>query len=85
MLAEAMISFLVVGAVAGFLAGVVVPGFGFGLLGNIAVGVIGAVVAGSVIPRIGLFPGDDIVGLIASAIVGAFILLALVGFARATA
>ena len=43
---EALIIWLVIGAVAGWLAGLIVKGYGFGLVGNIVVGIIGAVLAG---------------------------------------
>ena len=41
-----ILSWIVVGLIAGFLAGVVVKGGGFGLIGNIVIGVIGGVVGG---------------------------------------
>jgi uncharacterized membrane protein YeaQ/YmgE (transglycosylase-associated protein family) len=43
---EALIIWLVIGAAAGWLAGQIVKGYGFGLIGNIVVGIIGAVLAG---------------------------------------
>ncbi|HSV22096.1 MAG TPA: GlsB/YeaQ/YmgE family stress response membrane protein, partial [Xanthobacteraceae bacterium] len=50
---EALIIWLVIGAVAGWLAGLLVKGYGFGLIGNIVVGIVGAIVAGWLLPRIG--------------------------------
>ena len=44
---EALIIWLVIGAVAGWLAGQIVKGYGFGLVGNIVVGIIGAIIVGS--------------------------------------
>ena len=67
---------LAIGAVAGWLAGVIYSGAGFGLLGNIIVGILGAIIAGSLLPGFLQFPG--IVGQIISAAIGAIILLALV-------
>ena len=48
---ESIIVWLVVGAIAGWLAGLIVEGAGFGLLGNIVIGIIGAVVAGWLLPQ----------------------------------
>jgi uncharacterized membrane protein YeaQ/YmgE (transglycosylase-associated protein family) len=82
---EAILILLLIGAVAGFLAGVIVKGFGFGVAGNIVVGIIGALIAGAVLPRLGLFPGTDVIGQIISATLGAVILLVLVGVIRRVA
>ncbi|MFM9940779.1 MAG: GlsB/YeaQ/YmgE family stress response membrane protein [Hyphomicrobiaceae bacterium] len=79
---DALLILLLIGAVAGFLAGVIVKGYGFGVLGNIVVGIVGAVVAGALLPRLGLFPGGDIIGQIISATIGAVVLLVLIGFIR---
>ena len=43
---ESLLIFLLIGAIAGWLAGVIVKGFGFGLVGNIVVGIVGAFIAG---------------------------------------
>lgn len=80
--AEALLIWLLVGAVAGFLAGVVVKGYGFGLLGNIVVGIVGAVLAGALLPRLGLYTGTDLIGQILSATVGAVGLLVLISLVR---
>ena len=69
---------ILVGAVAGWLAGLIVKGYGYGLLGNIVVGIVGAFVAGLVFPRLGLSIGSGIVGSIIHATVGAVILLFLI-------
>jgi uncharacterized membrane protein YeaQ/YmgE (transglycosylase-associated protein family) len=72
---------LAVGAVAGWLAGLIVTGYGFGLLGNIVVGVVGAVIGSWVLPYFGVYsPGpNDILGKIITAVIGAVILLVLLG------
>jgi uncharacterized membrane protein YeaQ/YmgE (transglycosylase-associated protein family) len=49
-----VVIWLVVGAIAGFLAGLVMQGGGFGLVGNIIVGILGAVVSGYLFPRLGV-------------------------------
>ena len=51
---EGLIIWLVIGAIAGWLAGLIVKGYGFGLAGNIVVGIVGAFIAGWLLPRIGL-------------------------------
>ncbi len=79
---EALLILLLIGAAAGFLAGIIVKGYGFGVVGNIIVGIVGAVFGGWLLPRLGLFAGGDIVGQIISATVGAVILLLLISFVR---
>ncbi len=79
---EALLVLLLIGAIAGYLAGIIVKGYGFGIAGNIVVGIIGAVLAGAVLPRLGLFPGGDILGQIISATIGAVGLLVLIGLVR---
>lgn len=75
---SALIVFLIVGAVAGWLAGQIVKGYGFGLPGNIAVGIVGAFIAGFLLPRAGMGMGGGILGAIISATIGAVILLFLI-------
>lgn len=74
---ESLFVVLLVGAVAGWLAGLIVKGYGYGLLGNIVVGIVGAFVAGLIFPQLGLSIGTGIVGAIIHATVGAVILLFL--------
>ena len=82
---ESLIILLLIGAAAGFLAGLVVKGYGFGTIGNIAVGVAGAFFGGWLLPQIGLFPGGAILGQIVSATIGAVLLLILIQFVRRVA
>lgn len=82
MQAEALLILLLIGAVAGFLAGVIVKGYGFGVVGNIVVGIVGALFGGWLLPRFGLFTGGDIIGQIISATIGAVVLLVLISFVR---
>jgi uncharacterized membrane protein YeaQ/YmgE (transglycosylase-associated protein family) len=77
-----LLVFLLVGAVAGWLAGLIVRGFGFGLIGNIVVGIIGALVAGYLFPRLGIGLPAGMIGEILSAAVGAVIVLVIIGFIR---
>ena len=75
---ESILVIIIIGAIAGWLAGLIVKGFGFGLLGNIVVGIVGAFVAGLIFPVIGLGFGGGIVGGIIHATLGAVILLFLI-------
>jgi uncharacterized membrane protein YeaQ/YmgE (transglycosylase-associated protein family) len=76
---EAVIIWLIIGAIAGWLAGQIVKGYGFGLVGNIVVGIIGAVIAGWLFPLAGFALGGDILGAIINAVIGAVILLLVIG------
>jgi uncharacterized membrane protein YeaQ/YmgE (transglycosylase-associated protein family) len=72
---ESIIAILVVGIVAGWLAGVLVQGSGFGLIGDLAVGIIGAFVGDWVLPHLHVYLGSGWVAAIANAAIGAVILL----------
>ena len=72
---QALIIWLIVGAIAGWAAGQVVKGGGFGLIGDIIVGIVGAFIAGFLLPKIGLMIGGGIIGAIINAFIGAVILL----------
>ncbi len=76
---ESLIVWLIVGGVAGWLAGLIMRGFGFGLIGNIVVGIIGAFLAGWLLPMAGISIGSGIVSAIVHALIGAIILLAIIG------
>lgn len=75
---ESLLVFLLIGAIAGWLAGVIVKGFGFGLVGNIVVGIVGAFIAGMIFPAIGFGLGGGIAGSILHATIGAVLLLVLI-------
>jgi uncharacterized membrane protein YeaQ/YmgE (transglycosylase-associated protein family) len=81
---EGLIILLLVGAIAGWLAGVLVKGYGFGLVGNIVIGVIGAFIGAWLLPQLG-FGLAGILGQIVSATIGAIILLFLIGLVRRVA
>jgi uncharacterized membrane protein YeaQ/YmgE (transglycosylase-associated protein family) len=76
-----IIGFLLIGLVAGWLAGQLVKGRGFGLVANLVVGVIGALIGGFVFGQLGVSAGG-LLGELASATVGAVILLFLVKLIR---
>ena len=77
MTVESIVIFLLIGAVAGWLAGQVVRGGGFGLVGDIVVGILGAFVAGLLLPRLGLGL-TGIAGAIIYSAIGAIILLVVI-------
>ena len=72
---QSILVWLVVGLIAGWLAGVVMKGGGFGLVGDIVVGIIGAFIGGLLLPRLGLGLPAGFLGSIVVAFVGAVILL----------
>lgn len=76
MTVESLIIFLLIGAIAGWLAGQIMKGGGYGLVGDIIVGIIGAFVGGWLFGRLGIAAGG-IIGMIIAATVGAIILIAL--------
>jgi len=67
--------FLIVGIVAGWLAGVLMKGGGFGLVGDMAVGVVGAFLGRFIFSSIGLYSGGGFIGSIIVATVGAVVLI----------
>ena len=75
---ESILILLLIGAVAGWLAGLIVKGFGFGLIGNIIIGIIGAFIAGYIFPALNVSLGSGIVAAILHATIGAVILLLVV-------
>jgi uncharacterized membrane protein YeaQ/YmgE (transglycosylase-associated protein family) len=71
--------FLLIGLVAGWLAGVIMKGKGFGLIGNLIVGVIGAILGGWLL---GGLIGGGLIGALVVALIGALILLFLIGLIK---
>lgn len=71
---EELLIFLAIGAIAGWLAGTLVKGGGYGLLGNIVVGIIGAFVGGYLFGLQGISTGG-LIGSIITATVGAIVLI----------
>ncbi|HCH02513.1 MAG TPA: GlsB/YeaQ/YmgE family stress response membrane protein [Vibrio sp.] len=69
-----IIMFLIIGAVAGWLAGQIMKGSGFGAIGNIVIGIVGSVVGGFTFSLLGLSSGG-LIGSLVTATVGAVILL----------
>ena len=75
MAAHGIIIWLIIGGVAGWLAGLVVRGGGYGIIGDIVVGIIGSVIFGWLFGALGLGLGSGIVGSIIAAAIGAVILI----------
>jgi uncharacterized membrane protein YeaQ/YmgE (transglycosylase-associated protein family) len=73
--------FILIGLAAGFLAGAVVKGHGFGIIGNIIVGIVGAVLGGVIFSALGLV-ATSLLGSLICAFVGAVVLLLIVGFIK---
>ena len=73
-----LIAWLVIGAVAGWLAGVLVKGGGFGLVVDIIVGIVGAFIGGWLAGILGISLGGGWVGSIITAAIGAVILLFII-------
>jgi uncharacterized membrane protein YeaQ/YmgE (transglycosylase-associated protein family) len=81
---DSIIIWLIVGAIAGWLAGLIVKGGGFGLLGNIVVGIIGAVVAGWLLPYLGINLGGGIIAAIIDSAIGAVVVLVIISLVKKT-
>ena len=78
MSSHSLIAWLIIGAIAGWLAGTFVKGGGFGLLGDIVVGIIGAFIGGWLFGVLGLTVGGSLIGSICMALVGAIVLIFIV-------
>ncbi len=78
---NSLVMFLIVGLVAGWLAGQIMKGKGFGLVGNLIVGVIGAFIGGYVFDAVGI-ASYGMIGAIIAALVGAVILLWVISLVK---
>ena len=72
---QSLLVILVVGVVAGWLAGQIMRGAGYGLIGDLVVGIIGAFIGDWFLPRLGIHLGTGIVPAIIDATIGALVLL----------
>lgn len=79
---ETLLIWLVVGAVAGWIAGAIVKGGGFGLIGDIVVGIVGAFIGGWLAGVLGIHIGTGIIAAIVTATAGAVVLLLIVRLIR---
>ncbi|EGW54764.1 GlsB/YeaQ/YmgE family stress response membrane protein [Candidatus Endoriftia persephonae] len=73
-----MVYFLIVGLLAGWLAGLILKGRGFGLIGNLLLGVVGAFLGGLMFQFLGL-SSDGFIGSLITATVGAIVILVVAG------
>jgi uncharacterized membrane protein YeaQ/YmgE (transglycosylase-associated protein family) len=79
---EGLLVILFVGLVAGWLAGKIVRGTGFGIIGDILVGVAGALIASYLFPKLGIHLGSGLVSEIIYSAIGAVLLLVVVRLVR---
>jgi uncharacterized membrane protein YeaQ/YmgE (transglycosylase-associated protein family) len=79
---EGILVILFVGLVAGWLAGKIVRGAGFGIVGDIVIGILGALIASVLFPKLGIHLGRGLVSEIVYSALGAVILLLVVGLVR---
>ena len=77
-----IIVWLIIGAIAGWLAGTLVKGGGFGLIGDILVGIVGAFIGGWLAARLGIMIGSGLISAIITATVGAVVLLVILRLIR---
>ena len=78
---ESVVAWIIIGGIAGWLAGVLIKGYGFGIVGNIIIGILGAGIAGILAPKLGLYT-ESTGGNIVAAVIGALILLFLIGLVK---
>jgi uncharacterized membrane protein YeaQ/YmgE (transglycosylase-associated protein family) len=78
---ESIIAWVIIGGIAGWLAGLIVEGYGFGVIGNIVVGIVGAVIAGILAQLLGL-QIESKLGNVIAATLGAIAVLVLIGMVR---
>ncbi|MGA2087295.1 MAG: GlsB/YeaQ/YmgE family stress response membrane protein [Stellaceae bacterium] len=79
---ESVLVILLIGAIAGWLAGKIVEGTGFGLVADILIGIVGAFIAWWLFPQLGLYIGSGMVAQIIAATIGAVLLLVVVRLFR---
>ncbi len=77
-----LILFLLIGAIAGWIAGKLLRGGGFGLIGNLVVGIVGAVIGGHLFSYLGVSAGGGLIGSLVTAVIGALVLLFIVGLIK---
>ena len=79
---DSLLVILVVGIVAGWLAGQIVRGAGFGLIGDLLIGIVGALIGSWLLPQLGIHLGAGIVRAIINATIGAILLLLVIRLLR---
>ncbi|MCB1421031.1 MAG: GlsB/YeaQ/YmgE family stress response membrane protein [Nitratireductor sp.] len=81
----AVLIMVVMGGIIGWLAGLIVKGSGYGLLGDVIIGIVGANIAGFLLPALGISLGGSMVGSIIASVIGAVILLLVIRLIRRAA
>jgi uncharacterized membrane protein YeaQ/YmgE (transglycosylase-associated protein family) len=79
---ESLLIILLVGLIAGWLAGKFVAGGGFGLIGDIALGIVGSLIGSWLLPRLGIHVGAGVISKIIVATIGAALLLLIIGLLK---
>lgn len=79
---EPWLWWLIVGGLAGFLAGKLIRGGGFGIVVNVLLGIVGSVIGGWLFGALGISAGGGFIGSLASATVGAIVLLVIASLFR---
>jgi uncharacterized membrane protein YeaQ/YmgE (transglycosylase-associated protein family) len=82
MQSESLIVILAVGLIAGWLAGQLVRGTGYGLINDLVIGVVGAFIGGWLLPHLDINLGGGIIAAIIDATIGAVLLLVILRFVR---
>jgi uncharacterized membrane protein YeaQ/YmgE (transglycosylase-associated protein family) len=80
--AESLLIILVVGLIAGWLAGQIMRGTGFGIVGDLIIGILGAFIGSWLLPQLGIHLGLGIIAAIINATIGALILLLIIKLIR---
>ena len=79
---QGLLVILLVGLVAGWLAGQIVRGTGFGIIGDLIVGILGAFIGSWLLPQMGIHLGTGVISAIVNATIGAVLLLLIVRLFR---
>jgi uncharacterized membrane protein YeaQ/YmgE (transglycosylase-associated protein family) len=79
---SSLIVLLLVGLIAGWLAGKIVQGTGFGIVGDMVIGIVGAFFGTWLLARFGIFIGGGMIAAIINATIGAIVLLVIIGSLR---
>ena len=79
---QAILIFLLIGALSGWLAGFIVVGGGLGLIGDIVVGIVGSFIAGIMLPRLGIHIGSGLAAQIINGAIGGVVFLVVVVLIR---
>jgi uncharacterized membrane protein YeaQ/YmgE (transglycosylase-associated protein family) len=79
---ESLLIILVVGLIAGWLAGQIVQGTGFGIVGDLIIGIVGAFIGSWLLPQLGIHLGSGIIAAIINATIGALLLLFIIRLVR---